>query len=276
MKRPIHKHPVFWIVTAFVAAFVDLIQLGAGAVWLAIRVSGMPPPTHTMSYHVNPRDWRSPPYDSSLLDDAPPQVAILPAKADRPPSVSSWGTWQSDKAMGVGMTVEFIVRCAYGWQRTSRMVMPRPRPEGRYDFIANLPSGALEALQREIENKFGLVAAREIQQHDVLLLKVHHPDAPGLKPRTTATATRQAQPGMSRFQTITNLASYVEAVMNIPVVDETGLTGYYDIQLPTLRPTPGRAFDPTEQMKQTLLEQLGLELVPSNAPVEMLVVKKVN
>jgi uncharacterized protein (TIGR03435 family) len=52
-----------------------------------------------------------------------------------------------------------------------------------------------------------------------------------------------------------------------PVIDQTGLTGNYDFIT--------GAFGPNE-INQVFLDQLGLELVPSREPVEMLVVEKAN
>jgi uncharacterized protein (TIGR03435 family) len=59
-------------------------------------------------------------------------------------------------------------------------------------------------------------------------------------------------------------------VFHIPVIDQTGLNG-------------GFAFDlkwnekgGLDQLKQAIVEQLGLELVPGVEPVEMLVVEKSN
>ena len=60
----------------------------------------------------------------------------------------------------------------------------------------------------------------------------------------------------------------------MPVVDETGLNGSYDINLRWEEQYP---FDPEHSaMKQAMLEQLGFELVPTNMPVEVLVVGKAN
>jgi hypothetical protein len=43
-----------------------------------------------------------------------------------------------------------------------------------------------------------------------------------------------------------------------------------------IRRTPGQPSDALQQAKKIFIEQLGLDLVESNAPVEVLVVKKIN
>ena len=58
----------------------------------------------------------------------------------------------------------------------------------------------------------------------------------------------------------------------MPVIDNTGVTRHFSIDLRWKEPE-GR--DPNhDALKKALLSQLGLELVSSRAPVEMLVVEK--
>jgi len=59
----------------------------------------------------------------------------------------------------------------------------------------------------------------------------------------------------------------VEIVFGAPVVDETGLAGNYSIDLQWLEP-PGQAGD-HDALKRHLSEQLGLELLPGQASIEM-------
>ena len=58
----------------------------------------------------------------------------------------------------------------------------------------------------------------------------------------------------------------------MPVVDQTGLKGNYDVRLDwqTDYSTAGK-----EKFRQAVLDQLGLELVATNLPIEMLIVEKV-
>jgi uncharacterized protein (TIGR03435 family) len=62
-------------------------------------------------------------------------------------------------------------------------------------------------------------------------------------------------------------------VFQMPVVDETSLTGWYNIDLRWKVKADPQANQDT--LKQALLDQLGLELVATNMPIEMLVVEKV-
>ena len=59
----------------------------------------------------------------------------------------------------------------------------------------------------------------------------------------------------------------------MPIVDETGLTGSYNLDLRWKVKTDPNANQ--EAVKQALIDQLGLELVPVHKAVEMLIVEKV-
>jgi uncharacterized protein (TIGR03435 family) len=81
-------------------------------------------------------------------------------------------------------------------------------------------------------------------------------------------------------QPMSTLTSLLEQHLQIPIIDKTGLTQEYDYSLAWNQPYPaskhiGLELPNLEKLKQALLDQLGLELVPSREPVEMLVVEKV-
>ena len=72
------------------------------------------------------------------------------------------------------------------------------------------------------------------------------------------------------------LADFLENdVLFTPVLDQTGLTNMYDLDLTW--PVKGRNWaNPTRrELDRILLEQLGLEIVSTNEPLEMVVVEKV-
>jgi uncharacterized protein (TIGR03435 family) len=79
------------------------------------------------------------------------------------------------------------------------------------------------------------------------------------------------QPGQySSINTpISDLTANLENLLQIPVIDHTSVAGKFDIHLKWNRNDPQH-----NSLKQALLDQLGLELVPSREPIEMLVVEK--
>jgi uncharacterized protein (TIGR03435 family) len=147
-------------------------------------------------------------------------------------------------------------------------------PKGGYDFIASLPNGNTEALQQEIQKQFGVMARRETIETNVLLLTVKYPNAQGLRHSATRDESSQLrmQPGQfsSVNTAISDLAINLEILLKIPVINESGITNKFDIDLEWNQNDPQHS-----SLKQALIDQLGLELVPTNMPIEMLVVEKV-
>jgi len=215
-------------------------------------------------------------FQEKYLYEKPAQVRILPTKY--PSSTGSgWsmsGVGKDAFFVGIKHTVREIIQIAFQVPReyADRIVFPAGLPQREFDFIASSRHDAPEALQNEIARKFGLVGKFETRPTNVLLLKVKSPNAPGLQPVT--------QGGRSEFpdgemlvkgMSISKWAMFLEDnYFKIPVIDQTGLQGNFAFDLRW-----NRNGGP-EQIKPAMVEQLGLELVPSIEPVEMLVIEKVN
>jgi uncharacterized protein (TIGR03435 family) len=220
--------------------------------------------------------WQVRNFNSRILDRVPPQVAIVPARF--PESGGSGSA--NNKMMGLGVTITNLLQDAYG-QGSARTIFPDGLPPAKYDFIANLPSGNPAALQKEIKRQFGLTGRRETREMDVLLLKIRNSGLSGLKPadphrldRNTSSSSRWGTGYCSlRNQTLPGLAGFLEGRFEIPVIDQTSLTSPFDIDLKWDETNWQRPH--LESLKQALLDQLGLELVPGRESIEVLVVEKV-
>ncbi len=223
--------------------------------------------------NIEARDaWRVWPGDLAVLDRVPPQVRVLPAKFS-----GGWNGASKGKLMGIGVPVESMAQVAYAspsehnWN-DARTVVSANVPQGRYDFIANLPTGSWIALQKEMERKLGVVGRRETRETDVLQLTVKHPNAPGLKPSAARRSSYTANDGDINVtaSSMDEVAIILERQgLGLPVVDHTGLTGKFDFDLKWNKNDPEH-----DNLKQALLDQLGLELVPGSESIEMLVVGK--
>jgi uncharacterized protein (TIGR03435 family) len=222
------------------------------------------------SWEVWPGDFKA---FSATLDHASPQVRILPTK------FSNRGSFDGDeggKAMGFDVSIAEMAQLAwaspkeYSWDRARTIISPDV-PQGHYDFIASLPDGSWLALQKEMERKFGVVGKRETRNEDILLLTVKNPNTPGLKPgkpdeRIYSETLPDGEQSFVNYQMF-DLAVSLQRYLDFPVADGTGLAGNYDFAVKWPRRDPAG-------LKQALLDQLGLELVPTNMPIEMLVVEK--
>jgi RNA polymerase sigma factor (sigma-70 family) len=209
-----------------------------------------------------------------LLANATPQVRILHSTSRSfgwvstrstnmgPPFKPASPSDPGGKILGLGLDFKLMIQAAYAptyntrhlWKITSTANLPG----GRYDIIASLPEGSPYALQQEIARKFGLVAELKTLDTNVLLLRVKYPNSPGLVPGAT-------------YAWKTNMAFFCGCLENdfqMPVLDRTG---DYDLEGV---PAEFRKVMTPEQAKQAPIDHLGLELVPSHEPVEMLVIEK--
>ena len=72
---------------------------------------------------------------------------------------------------------------------------------------------------------------------------------------------------------MTQLVSLLENALKTPVVDETGLTNRYDVSLEWKQASWDKP--DLEAVKKAVRKQLGLELVPGERPIEVLVIDRV-
>jgi uncharacterized protein (TIGR03435 family) len=224
------------------------------------------------------RGW----FSGLLLNQQPPQVRIVSSTFTNFAEGAS-----GDKLMGTGIFAQGVVAAAYG-ATSARTILTTDLPIGRYDYIACLAQGNAEALQREVRRKFGVSGRIETRATDVLVLKVSRPNAPGLKGSVSPPGNDvfSMQPNGLRCQnrTLADVCSELEALANIPVLNQTGLTNRFDFELQLdWDLTPGwwkpnanlkRPFVNMDNVNEALLEQLGLELVPTNLPLQVLVVDR--
>jgi uncharacterized protein (TIGR03435 family) len=232
------------------------------------------------AYHAYQDSWRVAGLDSAIVDQTPPQVRILPTKFRMGESNLAENS-QGTKWGGINMPVSVIAWVAYEW-RPARVVFTTTPSQAKYDFITTLSQGSYEALQRELKDTLGFAGRRETREVDVLLLKVRSPGASGLKPPVTGRENDWSgsgryvcddRPLSSDSPPYLGLTRFLEQAFEVPVVDQTGLKQHFSIDL-KWRPQTNRA-DALEAVKQAVLDQLGLELVSSREPVEMLVMEKV-
>jgi uncharacterized protein (TIGR03435 family) len=99
----------------------------------------------------------------------------------------------------------------------------------------------------------------------------------GQESEFTSRATQGFYP-LNRFSlTLNSLKTSLQGMVSrdVPVIDQTGLTNQY--QFLFAWPQANASSDAGKQaISDALRDQLGLELIPTNMPIEMLVVEKVN
>lgn len=214
---------------------------------------------------------------NKVLATAPPMVEIRPAKFLKSRVTVTHHSDGNVQRLEFGIPIQMMLFEAYD-SRPTRAILPK-LPQDKYDFIVSLPQGSSEALAKEIKQKFGLIGKKELLERDVLLLKLSNSDAPSFKANTNFVAGHDD--GDAHFnKTIGDLLwqNSLEDTLHLPIIDKTGLSNRYDytFHYPEWNPSWSTNFNALKQgLKDALHSQLGLELVPSREPVEMLVVEKV-
>jgi uncharacterized protein (TIGR03435 family) len=183
----------------------------------------------------------------------------------------------ASRIMGRDVSLRDIV--AVAWQEdVAHVLMPAGAPTNNFDFIVTVNEPG-KRLQKAIRDTFGYTASKETLATDVLALKVEDPALPGL------TVSAEGESEGSSFKKgrlwITHLrfkelTTGFEQVLRTPVVDETGLTNYYDFSLAWNMQLLLRLRDASTARPAVdkLLGDWGLGLEPDTASLEMLVVKK--
>jgi RNA polymerase sigma factor (sigma-70 family) len=250
-------------------------------------------------HHVQNDEWQLANIDTKYLVNLPYQTVILPTKAAQRNKKNGTGGGASigdGRTYGVNASLEEMLRCAFTQPHANgfyydeaspvRTIFDTKLPARRYDYFSNLPKGSREALQLEIRKKFGLSAEYHTIETNVLLLEVNYPNSAGLKPTSHKDLGSNYRDGdiNANNQTMESLAQSLETDLGVPVIDQTGLTNSYDFNLEWHNKIVKRNINGIPlshdgnpnlgEMEQALADQLGLELVPTNMPIDMLVVEK--
>ena len=217
-------------------------------------------------YSWQTRNYKIP----EVFNKNPPQAKVVPTKFPDYPGARAFETEGGRRSIGIAVPLEQIIQTAFGVSSSNRMILPTNLPQGKFDFMANFPKGSAEALQQSIKETFGLSANFVTMETNVFFLQVKQPGAPGLKPSTARTgSTRTGNGNLAMHNESMDLfaAELENNYLHIPVLDHTGLSGRYDFDL---------LWDPQnpDSLKQALEDKLGLELVPGNEAIQILVIER--
>jgi len=198
-----------------------------------------------------------------------PQVNLL-----RSTQYPNWGSWingAEHRVLGRGRSMAWVLAAAYDIG-PERMILPVDLPTGGYDYLVTSSENPRVALQEDLKKQFGLIAHKETRTTNVFVLKVHKYGMPGLKiDRRTGNESIVLDNNKATLIDSTmaliaaNLGGYL---VNVPIVDETGLTNRYDATLKW-----SGNFVGVDGINELMQNELGLELVAEQRPIEMLVVE---
>ena len=154
-----------------------------------------------------------------------------------------------------------------------RVIAPAWLSERRYSLTALVPEDAVNdgarswrpLLQQELTSLLRLETHIEQRPFDVLVLTA--PVTPRLTTSPGGGLSVWVQERRARFlnATMSDLAQVLHGIVGMPVVDETGIRGAYDMEF-------GWREDRVLSTTATLDEQYGLRLVPGRRDLETLIV----
>lgn len=214
---------------------------------------------------------------------------------------------------GSNVTLKQLIDAAYRRSTfDSREITGGPAWIGssRYDVVARagglvvdpdgFPRQAFLMLRGLLADRFALQVRTETQQRPAYALVSVGETRPGLTPSTTDCAAQlhammrrekveppfcgaSPYPGrlMAHAVTMPDLAALIGRWVDRPVIDRTGLTGAFTVNLEGVEVKPPGPFGPSYRPSDTkrsifdhIQEQLGLKLEAVTAPIEVLVVDR--
>lgn len=161
---------------------------------------------------------------------------------------------------------------------TFQIALPENMPAQHFDYLSTiLDTNTFQRFETAIRKKLGYIANWQQHDADVFLITAQTSHPPGLKPGNPAnkSAIRQNPAGQLEFRNRSpwNIRDLIQSLADVPVIDQTGINGPFDFDLDCTR--EDFANHNWDTVKQAL-DRLGLELVATNMPMQMLVIEKAN
>lgn len=217
---------------------------------------------------------QQPPAGQPAANPAPPtprgdalfEVSIRLTDQQQPTYTTSQGRLQSQ-----GAPLQMAIGAAYG-VRPTRVVSKVPLGDRKYAVTVKVPEGQADLLapllKQALEATFHFTARKEQREMDAYVLTALSGAGPGLKKSQSGSPGSQISESRIRAEGsgMEDLSSELEQILDVPVVDETGLKGTYDWDL---------SWDPQNAPSffSALKDQLGLKLEQKKVPLEVLVLE---
>ncbi len=251
--------------------------------------------------------WELPKPPAILAKDVPLEFVVSTIKPSPPTNVPS-GTYgiQAGSYQAFGASLIYLLTFGYNMHPKQFIGLPAWATSDRYEVNAKLPDGGRPTdaqlrimVQNLVKDRFGITSHVEKRELSAYTINVGKGGLAGIKmTRSEAQGTNSggtfqgSVPGMGVMTmgnaTMTDMGSLMQRVMlDRPVVDQSGLTGRYNISLKwapdetqftqmNLRLAPPPGADPLPDLVTAFQEQLGLKLESTKAPVDVIVIDKVS
>jgi uncharacterized protein (TIGR03435 family) len=238
--------------------------------------------------------WEIPKADASMAKDADPGWDVVSVKARDPNDTSNNQSlnFKGRQFVMVNRTVQGMLLFAYGLQRVQIVGAPHWIETERWDVqgVPDVPGHPslkqMQSLtQKLLGERFGLKVHRETKElavYAITVAKGGEKIAPSAGDPNSPPSENENSNGGVVTMRMTNMsmgefAPDLAFFLDRPAVDQTGLTGRYDLQLKwtadeSKAPTDGSA---PPGLFTAIQQQIGLKLEPAKAPVDVLIVDAV-
>ncbi|MEP6962026.1 MAG: TIGR03435 family protein [Acidobacteriota bacterium] len=251
--------------------------------------------------------WELPQPPAILAKDVPLEFVVSTIKPAPDSNIPSGtyglgaGTYEAH-----GASLIYLLTFGYNMHPKQFVGLPAWATSDRYEINAKLPDGGRPTdaqlrimVQNLVKDRFGITLHVEKRDLSAYTINVGKGGLAGIK---MTRSESQGSNGGGTFAgsvpgtgvmnmgnaTMTDMASLMQRVMlDRPVVDQSGLTGRYNIALKwapddtqftqmNLRLVPPPGADPLPDLVTAFQEQLGLKLESTKAPVDVMVIDKVS
>ena len=221
-----------------------------------------------------------------MMATNPPVVLLQPTRLTNSCRVEAGSVASGGGTAAIGASLKEVLCHAYhlgpNFPR-SHILVSSEISDARYDYIDTVPDGGREALQRALDDDYGIAVRWEFREVEVLELTdsmlaasrlTRHSGYPTAGDSGPETPGQISPPSSDHIfgtnVTASVLADQIGQLLGRVVLDQSTLAGRFDFSLDL----PHHATP--DEIKDAVLHQLGLQLIPSarNHAIPFLVVEK--
>ena len=218
------------------------------------------------------------------------EFEVVSIKPNRSGDNSSHSSSNQGRLTATNNSLRVLIQMAYGlpdyqvdgpdWLWTERFDLAAKFPEELPKDRVKYREGLQAMLQKMLQGRFHLEVHREQRTMAVYGLVV---DKKGTKFEEVPEGPSHSSSNNNHYQgtavSMANFATVLSRRMDLPVIDMTGLRGFYNLKLDWVPEAKGDAASDAPagpNLPEALQDQLGLKLEHRKAPVEVLVVDGVD
>jgi bla regulator protein BlaR1 len=224
-----------------------------------------------------------------------PEYDVSTIKPNNTGSGSIHVSMNDDILQTTNVQLKELLEMAFDVRQDSIFGLPHTLEASHYDIVAKVVDAdpkVLEKLTREqrsdmvrhlLEDRFQLKWHREVRTLpvlDLVVIKSGSKLTPSATQNGDDTSVNTNNTTMTaKHISMNSLAEFLANQTHNPVIDKTGLTEKYDLQLKWRReeqgPQSGLTDDPLPTLYTAIQEQLGLKLEAGKGPVNVLVIDQI-